>query len=140
MRKLLILAALIFPLSGNAGQWDGLNTIGCNFTANVLAEPIHNNLAPKIGKEQFEFIIDNIDLKAGKARLIGNLGGQDVVAIPGLDILSFIQVTDSGNVMSTSIFIEQNAEGNYLSVHSRNMHAANIPMPSQYYGTCHKMP
>jgi hypothetical protein len=60
------------------------------------------------------------------AYTIGNLGTEEVSVVEGKGITTFIEVTLSGNVMTTTI----NNKGK--SVHSR--HSEGIP--SQSYGTC----
>jgi len=71
-----------------------------------------------------------VDSETDKAYMKGNLGTEDVLIITGDNSLTFIEVTDVGNVMSTTV----DPEGN--SVHSRNSVILGELTPSQYYGSC----
>ena len=71
-----------------------------------------------------------IDLDAGKAYMVGNNGSEEVNVLAGDDYVSFIEVTATGNVMTTAI----TSDG--TSVHSRNSIILGDLIPSQYYGTC----
>ena len=71
-----------------------------------------------------------IDSETGKAYMKGNLGTEDVQIVSGDDSLTFIEITDAGNVMTTTIDPEAN------SVHSRSPVLFGELIPSQYYGAC----
>jgi len=76
---------------------------------------------------KLEFIEDTI---SKKAVLVGNLGFSNVFIIKGVGAVSFIEITDSGNVLTTTV----TEKG--VSVHSRNSVLLGKLIPSQYYGTC----
>jgi hypothetical protein len=72
-----------------------------------------------------------IDKDIDKGYLIGNNGSNEVIVIYGpLGRISFIEVTDTTNVMTTVI----TRAGS--SVHSRNTVILEELVASQYYGEC----
>ena len=54
----------------------------------------------------------------------------DVHRIENQNQISFLEITPSGNIMTTAI------DSNLNSVHSRNTVTLGEILPSQYYGTC----
>ena len=80
-------------------------------------------------KDKFElnFIIDK---ETSKSYMLGNNGSTEVIPIKGESQFSFIEITASKNVMTTSIDNKLN------SVHSRNSVMFGDIIPSQYYGKC----
>ena len=95
----------------------------CNYTSYSDQEGNH-----KV-KNKFElnFIVDR---STGKSYLLGNNGSAEVKALEMEDQISFVEVTATGNVMSTAIDKKLN------SVHSRNSVMFGEMIPSQYYGKC----
>jgi len=72
-----------------------------------------------------------IDEDAGKSYIIGNNGSNEVILLPGASgNFSFIEITDTRNVMTTTI----TSEGE--SVHSRNSVMFAELIATQYYGKC----
>ena len=71
-----------------------------------------------------------LNSKTQKAYLLGNAGSSEVQVIPNIDGISFVEITDSGNVMVTAITTSGE------SVHSRNGILSDQLVPSQYYGKC----
>lgn len=80
-------------------------------------------------KDLFElkFIVDT---NADKSYMLGNLGSVEVVKIENEDQIGFVDVTNSGNIMSTTI------DSQLKSAHSRNTVIYGEITPSQYYGSC----
>lgn len=83
---------------------------------------------------------DSIDVKAGKARIIGNVGADDISVIVTSAGITFVEQTGSGNLVFTTVF------GSYLKgtneffvVSSRHMLIMDKPLPSQYHGTCKEL-
>lgn len=98
----------------------------------------------KIGKwsspkgMDYDIFFDSIDLKAGKARMIGNQGATDVSVFTTLGGISFIETSGSGNVFFTTVFSDCiKGTQDYIVVHSRHLGGFVIdkPMPSQWHGT-----
>ena len=80
---------------------------------------------------------DAIDIKKGKARIIGGAGGADLLVLPGRGGLHFIEQTPSGNVVLRTVFAGAVGARRYRYVTSRHVHLGRSgPVPSQYYGTC----
>ncbi|WP_434352570.1 hypothetical protein VH441_04900 [Psychrobacter sp. HD31] len=73
------------------------------------------------------FLLDDI---SGKAYIIGNNGSKEVAYIFNDEARTFIEITDTGNVMTTTITSKLEA------VHSRNSVIFGKLIPSQYYGSC----
>lgn len=71
-----------------------------------------------------------VDGEAKKSYLVGNNGSSEVTLIKNADGVSFLEVTDVGNVMVTTI------ADNMKTVHSRNGIISGDLIPSQYYGSC----
>jgi len=71
-----------------------------------------------------------VDSETEKAYVKGNAGTEVVQIVTGDYALTFIEITDVGNVMTTTIDSES------ISVHSRNGVILGELLPSQYYGTC----
>lgn len=62
--------------------------------------------------------------------MLGNLGSVEVLEVKSDGQISFIQQTDTGNIMTTTITSDMK------SVHSRNSVMLGKLIPSQYYGEC----
>ncbi len=85
-----------------------------------------------------DFVFDSIDLKKGKARMIGNQGATDVSVFATAEGISFIEKSDVGNVFFTTVFYDCVKDTqDYIVVHSRHLggFVADKPMPSQWHGT-----
>lgn len=70
-----------------------------------------------------------IDAENKKYYMLGNNGAEEVHFIDNLEGFSFLEITATGNVMSTTI------DSNKTSVHSRHTVIGGL-IPSQYYGAC----
>ena len=95
----------------------------CSFT--VEASP--KGLAKQEKPFELRYVVDTT---AKKAYLVGNAGSSEVEIIPNTDGVSFVEITNSGNVMVTAI------AANGASVHSRNGIMFKDLVPSQFYGKC----
>lgn len=118
MKYLLPLLAL-FPICVMAET----TNYSCNYTSYSNSEGNH-----KV-KDKFElnFIIDS---KTNKSYLLGNAGSSEVKVLESKDRVAFLEVTATGNIMTTAIDSKLN------SVHSRNTIIRSELLPSQYYGKC----
>lgn len=88
-----------------------------------------------------EIVFDQIDKKNGTARMIGNNGAENVIAIDGRDSVHLVEITASGNMNITTIFQQRDARRNsFAGVHSRHVTLmSGGPLPSQYVGLCSKL-
>ena len=88
-------------------------------------------------------IFAQIDIKANKAVMGGNLGNGPIQAFITTSGLHFLEITDSGNLMHTTVFPKFADLGNlptkhrFYAVHSRHSFLLNHKiLPSQYNGIC----
>lgn len=96
---------------------------------------------------------DSIDTENGSARVIGNAGAYDVVAIPmpvgltfieqGSEVISGLSVTTvfTRTVERDALSIAERAQGRvddsfYVAVISRHLNILGSIAPSQWHGTC----
>ena len=60
-----------------------------------------------------------------------------VIATKGVRTVTFIEVTETGNVMTTTAFVEERTvDGRVPAVHSRHTSVPGGAIPSQYSGAC----
>lgn len=72
-----------------------------------------------------------VDTKADKAYVVGNNGSNEVQVVPNRsEAIGFIEITDSGNIMTTTI------TNNGAAVHSRNTVLKSGLVATQFLGTC----
>jgi hypothetical protein len=81
---------------------------------------------------------DSIDLKSGKARLIGDQGASDVSVWATASGITFVEQTGFGNLVFTTVFSERiPGKADFYAVVSRHMlMLRGNPLPSQYHGSC----
>ena len=110
-----------FPI-GVLGNWD---TKGPNIERGTKGMSLH---------------FDGIDLSAKHARLIGNQGAGDVMAIFNMASINIFETTGLSNVNYTTVFASyQPGTDHFVAVTSRHLSLGipgPIPIPSQWYGTC----
>jgi hypothetical protein len=116
-----LIATLLFLLPVLA--YADTTTYSCNYTTYSDQEGNH-----KVEKK-FELNF-SVDKAAAKSYFLGNNGSTEVKLIESSDQLAFLEVTASGNLMTTVIDSKLN------SVHSRNSVMFGEMLPSQYYGKC----
>ena len=117
--KLIACLLVFFP----AFAFAETTTYSCNYTSYSDQDGNH-----KFEKNfELKFIVDS---SVGKSYLLGNNGTSEVKLIESGDQIAFIEVTASGNIMTTAIDSKLN------SVHSRNSVMFGEILPSQYYGKC----
>lgn len=98
---------------------------------------------------------DNIDLKQGTAKTIGNTGTANVFLKASLSGITFIETTQSSNLILTTVFptkmgnsvvnnpppdispLQKIQEG-FMAVMSRHIFLINSPYTAQFYGFCFK--
>lgn len=76
---------------------------------------------------ELDFLVDQA---GGKTYLISNNGSSEVSLYTGKGQMTFLEITRSADLTTTSI------DSNLFSVHSRNPVVAGGLKPSQYYGAC----
>lgn len=98
-------------------------TYECSFSTFSDGEGFHKTKKPLM----LTYLIDG---ESKKSYLIGNAGSSKVTPVTGDNQISFIEITGTGNVMTTTVAGDLNA------VHSRNLVMSNQLIPSQYFGKC----
>jgi hypothetical protein len=119
--NLILLMTLIAPVSASASIF----TYSCSF----------NKFSSPSGIETSNPTFDMlylVDQTKDKAYLKGNQGSAEVLLIYNSYGWTFIEITGTGNVMSTTINLFGDA------VHSRHSIVDSKILPSQYYGKCEK--
>lgn len=81
--------------------------------------------------QDFKFRIA-VDTTENKAYMIGNAGVSEMIIVPSPNGITFIEITDVGNVITTTIDESGNA------VHSRNVILFGGLIASQLFGKCIK--
>ena len=118
-----ILLAMVISLCSAVSFASPISYV-CNYESYSDEEGNHKT------KEQF-LLTFVVDAENGKGYIVGNQGSEEVVVIPQkTGGIAFVEVTGSGNVMTTAI----DTAG--TSVHSRNTSIGGKLVPTQYYGKC----
>jgi hypothetical protein len=117
----------------------------CQFPWFASADWDSDQPTVKKGKQDdFGFHIDGIDHSRQIARLIGNVGSDDLAVVQGGDSVTFIEIVPAGTVNVTTVYAWRNPDGRFKAAHSRHtvigVLAPGIsvggPAPSQNYGYC----
>ena len=87
-----------------------------------------------------DIVVDSVNWPAddsffGSARLVGNAGSSDLLAVSGRQMVSFLEVTPSGATNLITIYGFVDSDDRYQVVFSRHTAIAG-PTPSQYHGAC----
>lgn len=80
-----------------------------------------------------------IDLKTGKAIVIGNAGTDDIAVRSAEVGLNFISFTGNGAMVVSTVFANKNSDGNYFFATSRHTQISfgkTTSLPSQWTGLC----
>jgi len=119
-----------------------MKAVSCTFgegtirTLSAVEEP-----EPEATSMASPIIFSNIDIKGRKAVMGGNQGGANVLVLLGKGGLTFVEITEAGNIVTTTIFPSRPRVGTkaLLAVHSRHISAFPLgtnAIVSQYYGQC----
>ena len=106
----------------------------CQFTQGISAT-YEASWAPRTLNEKMDLTFAGLDPQQGRAQMIGNAGASDVRFWMGAWTWNFVEITDVGNVMTTTVFDSKDGKS-YPAVHSRHTSVAGEPFPSQYRGIC----
>ena len=117
---LLTISALMISVSTLAA---GTDMLVCDYQ--TYSDPKGNHAVEREFKLTFV-----IDKDKAVAYSVSNKGSVEVKFFPAETKLSFLEVTESGNLLITTV----DKAGN--SVHSRNIVVAGELAPSQFYGKC----
>ena len=85
-----------------------------------------------------DLLFDKINVEKGTARIIGNNGAVDIVAISGSESVHLIEQTAVGNLSIATIFNNEKFKkvNSFPIVISRHMTIAVSPHTSQHRGLC----
>ncbi len=98
----------------------------------TIYECIYNQSTSKNGLERANYSL-NFSFKDGKANTFSKYGKAQVLVVNHHEGITFIEVTQNGSVMSTTI---QNST--LETVSSRNTLLNGVLRPEQFFGTCTK--
>lgn len=117
----------------------GARTLRCAFTktTSVDWEP-SGALKTETRDERLAFDFDAVDLEKHRARVLGNQGASDVSVHGTGGGVTFVELTASGNFITTTVAPWLAPSGEFAAVHSRHVIVAPgmPPVFSQFYGTC----
>ena len=135
MKVTVVAATVLFVVLGTAAFGAEPKAFICKFTQGAAAKYDEAEWSVKVLSERMDFTFAGLSPQQGKAQMIGNAGASDVRFWKGAWTWNFVEVTDSGNVMTTTIFDASNGK-DYAAVHSRHTSISGEPFPSQYRGIC----
>lgn len=118
-----IIAFTIALICWGVAAADQTETLVCNYQKYATSEGMQSVKKPFV----LTFIVDS---KSNAAYSVGNNGSSKVQAVPGGGGITFIEMTGSGNIMTTTV------DSKGVSVHSRHTQIEGEVVPSQYYGVC----
>jgi hypothetical protein len=84
--------------------------------------------------ETMEFTLAALDVAKGTAQFIGNAGAESVWFLKGNETWNFVEITGSGNVMTTTVYASRDGR-TFPMIHSRHPSIGG-PIPSQNRGVC----
>jgi len=133
-------------VSGSPISLGAVAALDCHITQKHDAN-IGHGYQPRTAKDKMDLVFAGIDLKLGKAQMIGNSGASEVPVISSLNQMIFPELTPSGNMNVTSVFFytaKPSAEGGGIKildkrafvVHSRHVLIFNEAVVSQWVGYC----
>ena len=120
------------------GPFATLKGLSCAFTTVANAEWVDG--APKVTTipNGFSFSIANLDLRRGRARVVGSNGAtaEATLVLTGTS-LNIFERTPIGNFNLTSIFAAGGTGGKVLAVFSQHLgDTTAVPTAAQAYGSC----
>jgi hypothetical protein len=87
--------------------------------------------------ETLAITFSNFDSKKQTANLIGNLGSDEVLFMPGSEKMALVQITPTGNVTLTTI-TKPRRDGTSFAVHTRHMWLQGRGVISHMIGECRR--
>lgn len=110
-------------------------TLRCAFPEGTQAEFKGESIEKTASSMDSLIIFDSINVESGTARMIGNVGAVDVTATISFHGVSFLEVTDTGNIVITTAYVGDSITL-FPAVMSRHLTILQVPFPSQQYGWC----
>ncbi len=140
----LILPQLAFAQTDNLSRLLNAKTIRCNIeegytsTFDGQKRSFEKGAFSKNPEDSILTYI-KIDLEQGSALVVGNAGTDDIIVRPGATGLNFIDFTNAGAMMTSTIFSNRYPDGGYFFVTSRHSQLSlgdTTSLPSQWIGKC----
>ena len=84
------------------------------------------------------YVFDSVDIKQGKARVIGSSAAADVRVQATKAGLTFTEETPTGGLYITTVFAKYDSPESrrFIAVESQHVLVPDIPFPAQFHGTC----
>ncbi len=138
IRNVLIPVSLGLIISTNVfGQSQSYR---CNFSDGVSTNWDSGKPSSIKDGRMSELVFDQLDIKKGSGRMIGNGGVETVQVLRGENSTHIVEKTSSGNMNFTTIFNStQKNPIEFPIVHSRHIYLINGPLVSQFVGNCKKL-
>lgn len=121
MKAFIFTIILFFSISQNA--FSALTTINCDYDTFASVQQVEATIEVM----QLTFTVDT---ETSEAQVIRENGITDVDLYPTGGGFTFVEVNESGNVLTTTVDIHGK------SAHSRNTILDSELIPSQFYGSC----
>jgi len=144
--RYLFIALLLFPFIFTTtiyGEEDAFSRLleakclKCSFKKGFSTSWHATGVKTESDQWKGDTVFDSIDIKQGKARIIGNQGASDIISIGSPSGITFIETTGIGNMIFTTVFpLYRHETDQFCAVMSRHMNLLTEALPSQYYGTC----
>jgi hypothetical protein len=110
-------------------------TLSCSFSRYTVGGWKDTAPAAVIGDEDYSFQVVVVNLKKGRAQIVGAAGASPASLVISDTGLTAIEPTPVGFTMTT-VFANGGQNGEFLAVHARHVDLKPTPSPSQHYGTC----
>jgi hypothetical protein len=138
MKRVLIIALIVTLAGTSYGQ---SLSFRCKFSDGQVTDFDRGIPRVKRSSDLTDIVFDQVDLRKGSARMIGNAGAETVRVLMGTGSLHLIEITGYGNLNITTIFYEpgESALQSIPVVHSRHVGTQRGPLPSQYLGQCSRL-
>jgi hypothetical protein len=119
-------------------DFSALKMFRCDFTESEGRRTTARGVTSHATREIFsDLVIDNVNYTARTARFIGSAGSETVQVLDGVQTVSFLEITQTGNVNVLSIFKRVGSVATYRAAYSRHAALTTGELTiSQSYGTC----
>ena len=132
--------SLVFGLLISTEVFSQTQSFRCNFSDGLITNWESGKQTSKREGKMTELVFDQLDVKKGTGRMIGNSGSENVQVISGDGSVHIVERTPSGNMTITTVYTTPQKNPNeFPVVHSRHMNLMSGPFPSQYVGLCKKL-
>lgn len=115
-----------------------LKTFRCDFTESEGRRTTASGVTSSANRETFnDLVVDSVDYQRQTARFIGNAGSETVQVFDEQVTVSFLELTQTGNLNLLSIFKRTGSLDRYRAASSRHSALTTGDLTiSQSYGTC----